>query len=256
MEESIFDIFGTKVQQRQLTVRPSSANSFGTLKGADNVKLKSSSVSDLPSSKKALGDAGNKIKSLPGTQELRKALQTNCDQENSFVKPPTKTPLPNKKPVALNKQTPNLKSTVRTPLSDIKGTASKKNQSVQNQQNSPIKNEETYSLFSEINAIDNFINGDTDDLSWLELDGLSDYEHIDDYEDIIPNSLRPSDEDIHRMVNFWEMETEPPNMEFESGLLLPLVEELDNGFGHTFIPDISDIEFDEDLDLVPVPSLD
>ena len=51
---------------------------------------------------------------------------------------------------------------------------------------------------------------------------------LDDYEDIIPNSLRPSDEDIHRMVNFWEMETEPPNMEFESGLLLPLVEELGN----------------------------
>jgi hypothetical protein len=30
----------------------------------------------------------------------------------------------------------------------------------------------------------------------------------------------------------------------------------DNGIGHTFIPDISDLEFDEDLNLVPVPPLD
>jgi hypothetical protein len=51
---------------------------------------------------------------------------------------------------------------------------------------------------------------------------------LDDYEDIIPNSLRPSDEDIHRMVNFWEMQPEPPNTEFELCPLLPLVEELGN----------------------------
>lgn len=140
--------------------------------------LKSSSVSDLSSSKKALGDVGNNIKSLPGTQELRKALLTECDQENSFIKPPTKTPLPNKNPVAPNKQTPNLKSTARTPLSDIKGTSSKKNQSVQNQQNSAIKIEGTNSLLSEINAVENFINGDIEDLSWMELDDLSGYEHM------------------------------------------------------------------------------
>jgi hypothetical protein len=30
----------------------------------------------------------------------------------------------------------------------------------------------------------------------------------------------------------------------------------DNGIGHTFIPDIPDIEADEDLNLVPVPPLD
>jgi hypothetical protein len=30
------------------------------------------------------------------------------------------------------------------------------------------------------------------------------------------------------MVNFWEMQTEPPDMEFEFGPLLPLVEELGN----------------------------
>lgn len=218
------------------------------------MRPKSSSVSDLPSNKKALGDAGNKLKSLPGTQESKKVLLTKCDQENSFVKPPDKTPLLNKKPVAPNKLTPNLKSTVRTPLSDIKGTSSKKNQSLQNPQNSAIsKNEGTNSLLSEINAVENFINGDIDDLTWIEHDDLSGYEHIDDYEDIIPNSLRPSDEDIHRMVNFWEMETDPPDVEFKFDPLLPLVEELDNGIGHTFIPDI---EFDEDLNPVPVPPLD
>jgi hypothetical protein len=52
---------------------------------------------------------------------------------------------------------------------------------------------------------------------------------VDDYEDIIPNSLRPSPEDIHRMVNFWEMQTQPLNEEFEFCPLLPLVEELGNG---------------------------
>jgi hypothetical protein len=30
------------------------------------------------------------------------------------------------------------------------------------------------------------------------------------------------------MVNFWEMETEPPDMEFKLDPLLPLVEELGN----------------------------
>jgi hypothetical protein len=49
---------------------------------------------------------------------------------------------------------------------------------------------------------------------------------LDDYEDIIPNSLRPSDEDIHRMVYFWEMHTRPLECEFEP--VHPLVEELGN----------------------------
>lgn len=49
---------------------------------------------------------------------------------------------------------------------------------------------------------------------------------VDDYEDIIPISLRPSEEDIHRMVHFWEMHTKP--LEFEFGPMLPLVEELGN----------------------------
>jgi hypothetical protein len=30
------------------------------------------------------------------------------------------------------------------------------------------------------------------------------------------------------MVHFWEMEREPPNVEFYSGPLLPLIEELGN----------------------------
>jgi hypothetical protein len=30
----------------------------------------------------------------------------------------------------------------------------------------------------------------------------------------------------------------------------------DNGIGHTFIPDIPDIEADEDVNLIPVPPLD
>jgi hypothetical protein len=49
---------------------------------------------------------------------------------------------------------------------------------------------------------------------------------LDDYEDIIPNSLRPSDEDIHRMVYFWEMHTQPLECEFAP--VHPLIEELGN----------------------------
>jgi hypothetical protein len=143
------------------------------------VKLKSSSVIEIPSSNKALGDAGNKIKSLLNTQESRKVLLTKCDQENSFIKPPAKTPLPIKKPVAPNKQTPNLKLAVRTPLSDIKATPQEKKQSLQISQNSAIiKNEGTDSLWSTINAVENFINNDTEDMSWLQPDDLGGYEYI------------------------------------------------------------------------------
>jgi hypothetical protein len=142
------------------------------------VKLKSSSVSDLPSSKKALCDAGNKINSLPDTQESRKVLLTKCDQENSFIKPPVKTPLTNKKPIAPNKQTPNLKSAVRTPLSDIKTTSQKMKKSLPISQNLVIvKNEGIDSLMSEVNAVENFINIDTEDLSWLQRDDLEGYEY-------------------------------------------------------------------------------
>jgi hypothetical protein len=147
-------------------------------------------VTELPSSNKALGDVGNKMKSLLDTQESRKVLLTKCDQENSFIKPPAKTPLPNKKPVAPNKQTPNLKSAVRTPLLDIKATPQKKKQSLQISQNSAtIKNEGTDSLLSAINAVENFINNDTEDLSWLQLDDLSGYEYIGLYNVSSPYSI-------------------------------------------------------------------
>jgi len=49
---------------------------------------------------------------------------------------------------------------------------------------------------------------------------------LDDYEDIIPNNLRPNDKDIHRMVHFWEMHTRPLECEFEP--VHPLVEEFGN----------------------------
>lgn len=54
--------------------------------------------------------------------------------------------------------------------------------------------------------------------------------YLDDYEDIIPNSLRPSDEDIHRMVHFWDMDTKPleSESEFEFGPILTPVEDLGN----------------------------
>jgi hypothetical protein len=50
----------------------------------------------------------------------------------------------------------------------------------------------------------------------------------DDFEDIIPNSLRPSEEDVHRMVHFWDMNTEPFDSELEFAPVLPLIEELGN----------------------------
>lgn len=143
------------------------------------MKLKSSGVSDVLSSKKALGDAGNKIKSFPDTQDSRKLLQSKCDQENSFIKPPVKTPLPIKKPVASDKQTPNIKSAVRTPLSDIKATSQKKKQPLQISQNlATIKNEGIDSLLPGINAVENIINDNSDDLSWLQSDDLGGYEYI------------------------------------------------------------------------------
>ena len=43
---------------------------------------------------------------------------------------------------------------------------------------------------------------------------------LDDYEDIVPNSLRPSDEDMHRLVHFWEMHTRPLECEFKPAHLL------------------------------------
>jgi hypothetical protein len=49
---------------------------------------------------------------------------------------------------------------------------------------------------------------------------------LDDYEDIISNSLRPNVKDIHRMVHFWEMQTQPLECEFEP--VHPLVEEMGN----------------------------
>jgi len=146
--------------------------------GADNVTFKTSSVSDLMSSKKALGDVGNRIKSFPDTQESRKLLLTNHDQENSFIKPSAKTPLPNKKPVTPNKQTPDLKSTVRTPLSDLKA-ASVSKELLQNPSKSTIlKNGQKNSLLSEISAFEDFINGDGGDLSWMQPDDVHGYEPI------------------------------------------------------------------------------
>lgn len=250
MQESIFDIFGTQVKSRQSTVKPVTKSYIQTLKGVENVRLKSSSVSDLPS-KKALGDVGNKLKPFSNAQESRKLL-TSCDQENSFIKPPAKTPLQKSNTVAQNNQTPNLKSAVRTPLSDIKTASSVKKQSLQNPPKSAIlKNRGKNTLLSEINAVDNFINVDVEDLSWMQPDDVDAHEPLDDYEDIIPNRLRPSDEDIHRMVHFWEMHTQPFECEF--GPVHPLVEELDNGFVPTFIPDI---DLGEDLNPVPVPPVD
>lgn len=51
---------------------------------------------------------------------------------------------------------------------------------------------------------------------------------VDNYEDIIPNSLRPSEEDIQRVVRFWDMHTDPLESDFEIGPFLPVIEELGN----------------------------
>jgi hypothetical protein len=165
----------------------------------ENVRLKSSSVSDLPS-KKALGDVGNKLKPFSNAQESRKLL-TSCDQENSFIKPPAKTPLQKSNTVAQNNQTPNLKSAVRTPLSDIKTASSVKKQSLQNPPKSAIlKNRGKNTLLSEINAVDNFINVDVEDLSWMQPDDVDAHEPLGLYNikskvlstlNILPHDIAP-----------------------------------------------------------------
>jgi hypothetical protein len=64
-------------------------------------------------------------------------------------------------------------------LSDIKVTSSKKKQTLQSPQKSAIpKNEGKNSLMSEINAVENVLYGDTDDLSWIQPDDLGAYELI------------------------------------------------------------------------------
>ena len=142
----------------------------------ENVRLKSSSVSDLPS-KKALGDVGNKLKPFSDAQESRKFLVAGCDQENSFIKPPAKTPLHKSSTVVQKSQTPNLKSTVRTPLSDIKAASSIKKQPLQNPPKSAkLKNRGKNTLLSEMNAVENIIKGDFEDLSGKQAADVDAYE--------------------------------------------------------------------------------
>ena len=135
-------------------------------------------MSDLPS-KKALGDVGNRLKPFSDAQESRKLLVAGCDQENSFIKPPAKTPLHKSSTVVQNSQTPNLKSTVRTPLSDIKAASSIKKEPLQNPlKSATLKNRGKNTLFSEINTIENFINGVVEDSSWSQPDVVTAYELI------------------------------------------------------------------------------
>lgn len=146
--------------------------------GVENVRLKSSSVSDLPS-KKALGDVGNKLKPVSDAQESRKLLVASCDQENAFIKPPAKTPLQKSSTLVQNSHTPHLKSTVRTPLLDIKAASSIKKQPPQNPLKSTIlKNKGKNTLLSEMNAFENSINGGVEDLSWIQPDDVDAYEPI------------------------------------------------------------------------------
>jgi len=144
----------------------------------ENVRLKSSSVSDLPS-KKALGDVGNKLKPFSDAQESRKLLVAGCDQENSFIKPPAKTPLHKICTVVQKSQTPNLKSTVRTPLSDIKAPSSLKKQPLQNPPKSAtFKNSGKNVFLSKTIAVENNIKDDFEDLSWKPDDDVDAYEPI------------------------------------------------------------------------------
>lgn len=143
------------------------------------MRLKASSVSGHPSSKKALGDVGNKMKSFPDSQESRKLLSANYDQENYFPQPLYKTPLSNKKPVAPNKETPSLKSTVRTPLSDVKTVSSVSKQSFQNSSESTVlKSGSKNLLLSEISLFEDLMNGDAKDLSWMQPDDVEVYEPV------------------------------------------------------------------------------
>ncbi|KAJ4451502.1 hypothetical protein ANN_02965 [Periplaneta americana] len=47
----------------------------------------------------------------------------------------------------------------------------------------------------------------------------------DNYEDILPMKLRPTEDDINRMVSFWTLCKTPADSKFSSDLLLELVEE-------------------------------
>lgn len=147
----------------------------------ENVRPKSSNVNDLPS-KKALGDVGNKLKPVSDAQESRKMLVASCDQENSFIKPPAKTPMRKSSTVVQNSHTPYFKSTVRTPLSDIKAASSIKKQPPPNQLKSTIlKNKGKNMLVSEMNAFENSINGGMEDLPWIQPDDVDTYEPIGMY---------------------------------------------------------------------------
>ena len=129
--------------------------------------------------KKALGDVGNKLKPFSDAQESRKLLVAGCDQENSFIKPPAKTPLHKSSAVVQKSQTPNLKSTVRTPLSDIKAASSVKKQQLQNPPKSAtLKNSRKNMLLSEVNAVENIIKGDYEDLTGKQAVDVDAYEPI------------------------------------------------------------------------------
>jgi hypothetical protein len=72
-----------------------------------------------------------------------------------------------------------LKSTVRTPLLDIKAASSIKKQPPQNPLKSTIlKNKGKNTLLSEMNAFENSINGGVEDLSWIQPDDVDAYEPI------------------------------------------------------------------------------
>jgi len=135
-------------------------------------------VSDLPS-KKAVGNVGNKLKTFSDAQESRKLSVAGCDQENSFIKPPAKTPLHKSSTVVQKSQTPNLKSAVRTPLSDIKAASSIKKQPLQNPPKSvTLKSRGKNTLLSEMNAVENIIKDDFEDLSGKKAVDVDAYEPI------------------------------------------------------------------------------
>ncbi|XP_069679791.1 uncharacterized protein [Periplaneta americana] len=239
MQESIFDVFGRGRQhQSQLsTVKPSSTGRLKIHK--DNVQLKTSNLQELKSTIKPLRDVGNKIHSTAKMQESRK-FESILDQENlktpliktqENLKPSlTKTPFQSVKKRIYSSpiQTPDIKQTIRSPLSDIKVKPQVLKQPIPELHISPSHVTENYSLSSLIYKGENYIDGTEINSPWLEPDKLVCSENDDDYEDILPTKLRPTNDDINRMVSFWTLCKNPADNKFSSDLPLEIVEEPDN----------------------------
>ncbi|KAJ9578827.1 hypothetical protein L9F63_004931 [Diploptera punctata] len=149
--------------------------------------------------KAALLDIGNVLKE---NKPLRDRIKSSNNQESQLS---TRTPLQKTK---LSAQTPNLKPTIRSPLSDLLPSKQRSRVPVFQQPNQTLQ-----AKTSKLVKIDSCITEVDDDFpSWNPDNYLPE---VDDYTDILPMDVRRSDEEIYKLVNFWEMSkiSEPLDLE-------------------------------------------